>query len=178
MKIRIVFSAFVLGVIVALSMFYLNGSAGAATGTVTPSLTVEDTLSLTLEGDTNVEWETKPAGTTQTGIVQARVSSNTNWTLYVKRTSDTAITCGLAGEDGTHHIANSRFTHTSTSGSPAPPAGGGVSATQFNTTDTDVWTGGPATGDCKVAVTYSLVIPGDQYPQGYSATHTYTVVPS
>jgi hypothetical protein len=178
-KIRIVFSVFVLGAIVALSMFYLNGSAGAATtGTVSPSVTVSSTLSLALEDGTNVEWGSKPAGTTQTGIVQARVTSNTNWTLYVKRTSDTGITCGLAGEDGTHHTASSSFTYTSTSGSPAPPAGSGVGATQFNTTDTDVWTGGAATGDCKVAVTYSLVIPGDQYPQVYSATHTYTVVPS
>ena len=180
MKIKIVLSVFVLGAIVALSMFYLNGSAGAATvtQTVSPSVTVSSTLSLTMEDTANVVWGSKAAGTTQTGTIQARVSSNTNWTLYVKRTSDTGITCGLAGEDTTHHIASSRFTYTSTSGSHAPPAGDGVAATQFNTTDTDVWTGGTPTGDCGVAVTYSLVIPRDQYSQGYTATHTYTLTSS
>lgn len=179
MKLKILLVVFSLCAMALVSLFYLFGTAGAATtSTVSPSVTVNSTLSLTLEDTNNVQWGTTAAGTTKTGTIQARVSSNTNWTLYVKRTSDTGITCGLAGEDATHHIASSSFTYTSTSGSPAPPAGSGVGATQFNTTDTDVWTGGTATGDCKVAVTYSLVIPGNQYPQGYSATHTYTVVPS
>ncbi len=179
MKLRMALVTLALGATIVLSLFYLFGSAGAATtGTVSPSVTVSSTLSLMLEDGANVQWGSKGAGTTQTGTIQARVGSNTNWTLYVKRSSDTAITCGLAGEDGTHHVSSSCFTYASASGSPAPPAGTGVGATQFDTTDTNVWTVGTATGDCRVAVTYSLVIPADQLPQGYSATHTYTVVPS
>jgi len=178
-KRRILLGVFVLGAMVALSMFYLLGSAGAqTTGTVSPSVTVGSTLSVTLENVANVQWGAKPAGTTQTGTIQAKVVSNANWTLYVKRTSDIAIACGLAGEDGTHHIGKSAFTYTSAAGTPAPGGGPGVTATEFDITNTDVWTGGTPTTDCRVAVNYSLVIPGDQLPQGYSATHTYTVVPS
>lgn len=179
MKLRIILVSLALAATIVLSLVYLFGSAGAATtGTVSPSVSVTSTLSVALENGTDVLWGSKPAGTTQTGTIQARVSSNTNWTLYVKRSSDAAITCGLAGEDGTHHIGSSSLTYTTASGTPAPPAGSGVTATQFDTTDTNVWTSGTATGDCRVAVTYTLVIPGDQWPQGYSATHTYTVVPS
>lgn len=179
MKLRIFLVTLALGATIVLSLFYLFGSAGAATtGTVSPSVTVSSTLSVTLEDGANVQWGSTPAGTTRTDTIQARVTSNTNWTLYVKRSSDTAITCGLAGEDGTHHLSSSCFTYASAAGSPAPPSGSGETATQFDIADTNVWTGGTATGDCRVAVTYSLVVPSDQWPQGYSATHTYTVVPS
>jgi uncharacterized protein affecting Mg2+/Co2+ transport len=159
--------------------FCLSEITGAATtGTVSPSVTVSNTLSLTLEGTTNVQWESKSAGTTQTGTIQAKVGANTNWTLTVKRSSDTSVAnCGLMGSDGNNFIPSSNFRYTSAAGSPAP-AGSGVSTTQFDTSDTNVWTEGIAIGECQVAVTYNLQIPANQKPQAYSATHTYTLVPS
>jgi len=176
MKFKIGLLIVILSAIVTFSLF---GTAGAAnTGTVSPSVTVTSTLSLTLEDKTNVQWESKSAGTTQTGTIQAKIGANANWTLTVKRTSDTSITCGLAGADGSHHIPASYFTYTSAAGSPAPPAGSGVTATQFDTVDTNVWTGGTTTSDCRVAVTYNLQIPASQKPQFYSATHTYTLTSS
>jgi hypothetical protein len=166
----------ILGVIATFSLF---GTAGAAnTGTVSPSVTVSSTLSLILENETNVQWGSQSAGSNPTGTIQARISTNTNWTLTVKRTSDTSITCGLAGTDGSNHIPTSYFTYTSTEGSPAPPAGSGVTATPFETADTNVWIGGTSIGDCRVAITYNLQIPANQKPQFYSATHTYTLASS
>jgi len=157
---------------IVLSMFYLFGTAGAATtGTVTPSVTVSSTLSLTIADSSNVVWGSKAAGTMQTGVIQAAVGSNTDWALTVS--SDT--TYGLAGLDGSHHIVGSNLTYTSAAGSPAPTAGSGVTDTQFGTAGTDVWTGGAPTGVCGVAITYNLTIPANQYPQPYSATHTYTL---
>jgi len=171
-KTRILLGVFVLGAMVALSMFYLLGSAGAAnTATVSPSVTVSSTLSLTLQDATNVQWGTQFAGTTQSGTIQAKIGSNTDWALMVA--SDTIY--GLAGADGSHNIASSNLEYTSAAGSPAPTTGSGVTDLQFGTSGTDVWTGGTPTGDSGVAVTYNLAIPGNQYPQLYSATHTYTL---
>lgn len=162
-------------ILVAIATFSLFGTAGAAnTGTVSPSVTVTSTLSLTLEDTTNVQWGTQSAGSNQTGTVQARISANANWALTVS----SSTTYGLAGQDGNHNIPASSFTYTSATGTPAPPAGSGVGATQFSDSSTDVWTGGTATNDCRVAVAYNLQIPASQYPQGYSATHTYTLASS
>jgi hypothetical protein len=172
MKLKIGLLIFLFGAIATLSLF---GTVGAAnTGTVSPSVTVGTTLSLIMENPGNVQWESKSAGTIQTGIIQAKIGANANWTLTVS--SDT--TYGLAGQDGNHNIPASSFTYTSAAGSPAPPAGSGVTATQFSTSDTNVWTGGTSIGDCRVAVTYDLQIPVSQYPQAYSATHTYTLASS
>ena len=172
MKIKIVLSVFVLGAIVALSMFYLNGSAGAATtGNVSPSVTVDSTLSLTIENGTNVQWGSKAAGTTQTGTIQARVSSNTNWTLTVA----SSTSHGLEGNDGSHHIESPSFKYTSAAGTPTPSGNGIAAATEFSTSGTNVWTDGLSISDCQVAIAYNLVIAASQYPQGYSATHTYTL---
>jgi len=177
-KIKIVLSVFVLGAIVALSMFYLNGSAGAAdTGTVSPSVTVDSTLSLTIENGTNVQWGHKSANDTYNGIIQAKVGANTAWRLMVRRTSDPTIDCGLKGANG-DHIASSNFTFTSDLGSPQPSGSGVTTPREFLTTNTEVWTGGGATDQCRVAITYNLVIPASQYAQAYTATHTYTVVSS
>jgi hypothetical protein len=179
-KVRIVLGLFVLGAMVALSMFYLFGSAGAATtGTVTPSVTVESTLSLTLENGTNVQWGSQTAGTTHTGTIQAFVVANTGWKLTVRRTSDVGTDYGLKGADLTNHIPSSNFTFTSVQGSPAPSGSGVTSPTEFpHASNADVWTNGTAALSSRVAVTYSLSIPANQYPQGYSATHTYTLSPS
>ncbi len=172
MKIRIVLSVFVLGAMAAFAMFYLNGSAGAATtGTVSPSVTVSSTLSLTLEDTANVVWGSKAAGTTQTGMVQARVGSNTNWTLTVA----SSTSHGLEGNDGSHHIASPSFKYTSAAGTPIPSGNGIATATEFSTSGTSVWTDGLSISDCQVAITYNLVIAANQYPQSYSATHTYTL---
>jgi len=177
MKLKIGLLILILGAIATFSLF---GTAGAAnTGEVSPSVTVSTTLSLTLEDTTNVEWGSQSAGSNPTETIQARVSANTNWTLTVRRTSDTGVAnCGLMGDDGSNYIHSTNFTYTSAAGSPAPPAGSGVTATQFNTSDTNVWTGGTATGDCRVAVDYNLQIPAMQKPQPYSATHTYTLASS
>lgn len=171
-KRRILLGVFVLGAVLTLSMFYLLGSAGAATtDTVSPSVTVSSTLSLTLQDATNVQWGTQFAGTTQSGTIQAKVVSNTDWVLTVA--ADTIS--GLAGADGSHNIASSNLKYTSAAGSPVPTTGDGVTDLQFGTSGTDVWTGGTPTGDSGVAVTYNLTIPGNQYPQLYSAIHTYTL---
>ncbi len=85
MKLKILLVVFSLCAMAIVSLFYLFGTAGAATtSTVTPSVTVNSTLSLTLENTNNVQWGTTAAGTTKTGTIQARVSSNTNWTLSVQ----------------------------------------------------------------------------------------------
>ena len=182
MKIKIVLSVFVLGAIVALSMFYLNGSAGAATtGNVSPSVTVDSTLSLTIENGPNVQWGPKSANDTYDGIIQAKVGANTGWNLTVKRTSDTDTDYGLKGADGTNHILSSNFTFTSAKGSPQPSGtfNGITSATEFpHDSNSEVWTGGGATDQCRVAITYILVIPASQVPQAYTATHTYTLTSS
>ena len=178
MKPKMVLLILILGAIATFSLF---GTAGAAqvTGTVSPSVTVGATLSLIIENPENVLWGSQSAGSNPTGTIQARISANTGWTLTVKRTSDTGISnCGLMGDDGSNSIPSSKLTYTSAAGSPVPPAGSGVTATQFSTSDTDVWTGGTITGDCRVAVTYDLQIPASQKPQLYSATHTYTLTSS
>ena len=176
MKIKIAFSVFVLGAIVALSMFYLNGSAGAATtGTVSPSVTVNSTLSLTLEDAANVQWGGKAAGTTQTGTIQALIGANTGWNLTVQATAGHSGTNELT--DGSHPISTSYFKYTSAAGSPAPPNGTDVTtATPFDgSNQTPVWTDGTAYAGCKVAITYGLQIPVSQPPGTYTATHTYTL---
>jgi len=157
----------------ALSLFYLNGSAGATTvtQTVSPSITVSSTLSLTMEDTANVVWGSKAAGTTQTGTIQARVSSNTNWMLTVA----SSTSHGLEGTDESHHIASPSFKYTSAAGTPIPSGNSIATATEFSTSGTSVWTDGLSISDCQVAVTYNLVIAANQYPQGYSATHTYTL---
>jgi len=180
-KIKIVLSVFVLGAIVALSMFYLNGSAGAAdpTGTVSPSVTVNTTLSLTMEEGTekNVQWGGKAAGTTQTGTIQAVIGANIGWNLTVQATAGFSGTNELT--DGNQRIASSHFTYTSAAGIPAPPYGTGVTATPFGgSAGTPVWAGGPAYDGCKVAITYRLQIPAIQPPGTYTATHTYTLTSS
>jgi len=176
MKLKMVLLILVLAAIATFSLF---GTAGAAnTGTVSPSVTVGTTLSLTLEGTTNVQWGAQSAGSNPTGTIQARISANTNWTLTVRRTSDTGVAnCGLMGADGNNFIPTSYFTYTSAAGSPTP-SGSGVTPTQFSTSDTNVWTGGTSIGDCRVAVAYNLQIPSSQKPQLYSATHTYTLTSS
>lgn len=162
-------------VIGSLAAFYLLGTAEAATGTVSPSVTLNSTLSLSLENTENVQWGSKGSGTTQTGTIQARVTANSPWTLTVKRTSDASVAnVGLMGEDGNNYINYSNFKYTSAAGSPAP-AGSGVTSVAFAASDTDVWTEGTSTSDCRVAITYTLTIPGSQVAQGYTATHTYTL---
>ena len=177
MRLKIGLLVLILGAIATFSLF---GTAGAAnTGQVSPSVTVTSTLSLTMEDTTNVQWGPQGAGSNPTGTIQVRIRANTNWTLTVRRTSDTGVAnCGLMGDDGSNYIPSSKFTYTSAAGSPVPPAGSGVTATQFNTSDTNVWTGGTATSDCRVAVNYDLQIPAMQKPQLYSATHTYTLASS
>jgi hypothetical protein len=176
MKLKIGLLILILGAIATFSLF---GTAGAAnTGTVSPSVTVGTTLSLIIENPQNVQWEPQSAGSNPTGTIQVRISANANWTLTVKRTSDTSVAnCGLMGADGSNFIPASYFTYTSAAGSPTP-SGSGVTATQFSTSDTNVWTEGTAIGDCRVAVTYNLQIPASQKPQLYSATHTYTLASS
>ena len=115
MKLRMPLVMLALCTTVVLSLFYLFETAGAATtGTVTPSVTVSSTLSLTIEDGANVQWGSKAAGTTQTGTIQARVGSNTNWTLTVA--SDT--TYGLAGQDGNNHVASARLTYSTAARHP------------------------------------------------------------
>ena len=160
-------------------MFYLFGSAGAAaTDTVSPSVTVGSTLSLTLEDGSNVEWGSKPAGTTQTGTIQAVIGANTEWNLTVCATAGYSGTNELT--DGSHRISASYFKYTSAAGDPAPPNGTGVTtATPFDgSNETPVWTTGTAYGGCKVAITYNLEIPANQSPGAYTATHTYTLTSS
>ena len=174
MKIKIVLSVFVLGAIVALSMFYLFGTAEAATVAppVKPSVTITSTLSLAMEDTANVVWGDKAAGTTPiTGTIQARVSSNTNWMLTVA----SSTSHGLEGNDGSHHIASPSFKYTSAAGTPTPSGNGIAAATEFSTSGTNVWTDGLSISDCRVAIAYNLVIAASQYPQGYSATHPYTL---
>lgn len=166
---------------VAVFSFYFYGTAGAATETetVSPSVIVSSSLSLTLEDATNVQWGNQSAGSSLNGTMQATISSNTGWTLTVKRSSDTSVAnCGLMGDDGNNYIHSSNFTYTSVAGSPAPPGGSGVTTTQFDTSDTNVWTEGAVTGECRVAITYDLQIPSNQEPQAYTATHTYTLASS
>ena len=174
MKIKIVLSVFVLGAIAALSMFYLNGSARAATqGTVSPSVTVNSTLSLTLEDTGNVVWGGRNPGTSFNGTIQAKIAANSNWRLMVTSSTNN----GLEGADGNNHISNLAF--TSTAGDPSPnPDGSGVTGESFKDTSTNVWTGGTASGDCRVAIKYALTIPANQYAQAYTATHTYTLTSS
>ena len=160
-------------------MFYLNGSAGAATtGNVSPSVTVDSTLSLTIENGTNVQWGSKAAGTTQTGTIQAVIGANTGWNLTVQATAGHSGTNELT--DGSHPISTSYFKYTSAAGSPAPPNGTDVTtATPFDgSNQTPVWTGGTAYAGCKVAITYNLQIPANQAPGTYTATHTYTLTSS
>jgi len=176
-KIKIVLSVFVLGAIVALSMFYLNGSARAApvTETVSPRVTVSSTLSLTMEDTANVVWGSKAAGTTQTGTIQAVVTANTGWNLTVQATAGYPGTNELVS--GSNRIVSSRFKYTSAAGIPDPLNGTGITtASPFDDSNqTPVWTGGTAYDGCKVAITYSLQIPANQAPGEYTATHTYTL---
>lgn len=166
---------------VAAFSFYFFGTAGAAVETeaVSPSVTVNSSLSLIIENPENVQWESQSAGGDPLeGTIKAKVSANTSWMLTVERTSDTSISCGLAGEDGNHNIHSSNFTYTSAAGIPAPSGNGVTTATEFGTADTNVWTEGAATGECRVAITYNLQIPSNQEPQPYTATHTYTLASS
>lgn len=168
-------------VTVAAFSFYFFGTAGAAVETeaVSPSVTVNSSLSITLEDATNVQWGSQSTGSSPDGAIQAKISANTGWTLTVKRSSDTSVAnCGLMGDDENNYIHSSNFTYTSVAGSPAPPGGSGVTTTQFTTSDTNVWTGGTVTGECRVAITYNLQIPSNQKPQAYTAIHTYTLASS
>jgi len=176
MKPKMLLFILILGAIATFSLF---GTAGAAnTGTVSPSVTVGTTLSLTLEDTTYVQWGPQSAGSNPTGTIKARIGVNTNWTLTVQADHN------LQHTDGNHWLgANSAtgscsvFKYTSAAGSPAPPNANGITnAIPFDANNqTDVWTGGTATNECRVAITYDLQIPASQYPGSYSATHTYTL---
>jgi len=157
----------------------LSETTGAATtGTVTPSVTVASSMSLSIEDGSNVQWGSQSAGSNTTGTIQVRISANTNWNLTVQATAGYPGTNELT--DGNRRISSSCFKYTSAAGSPAPPDGDGVgTARSFDgSNQTEVWTGGTATADCRVAVTYNLQIPVNQPPGAYTATHTYTLVPS
>ena len=176
MKPKMVLLILILGAIATFSLF---GTAGAAnTGTVSPSVTVGATLSLTLEDTTNVLWGSQSAGSNPTGMIQARISANTGWTLTVQATGGWSGNGELT--DGNHWIPSSYFKYTSAAGDPTPPAGNGVDTpTSFESNNqTNVWTGGTATTDRKVAITYDLQIPASQYPGLYTTTHTYTLASS
>ncbi|MCX6000892.1 MAG: hypothetical protein NTU41_15285 [Chloroflexi bacterium] len=156
----------------------LGGTAEAASP-VSPSVTVGPGVTLALEDASNVQWVSGGApGSSLNGTLQARVSSNVGWSLTVQATSGHTSTNELTDES--HRIASACFTYTSTAGTPAPPTGDGVSnPKEFDGgNQTNVWTGGTATADCRVAVTYNLQIPKSQPPGTYTATHTYTVAPS
>jgi hypothetical protein len=162
----------------AIATFFLFGTAEAAnTGTVSPSVTVGTTLSLIIENPENVQWGGKSAGTTQTGIIQAQIGANTNWSLTVQATNGYPSTNELT--DGNHKISSSYFKYTSAAGSPTPAGQGTSSATAFDgSNQTSVWTEGTAIADCRVAITYNLQIPAGQSPGTYTATHTYTLASS
>jgi hypothetical protein len=130
-------------------------------------------MSLIIEDESNIQWGSQSAGSHPTGTIQARISANTGWNLTVQATSGELT-------DGENWISSSRFKYTSAAGNPSPPDGNGVSTpTVFNGNEpTAVWTGGTATADCRVAVSYDLQIPASQPPGTYTATHTYTLTPS
>ena len=159
--------------------FCLSEMTGAATtGTVSPSVTVTNTISLSIEDGANVQWGSRSAGSHPTGTIQAKISANANWNLTVQATAGYPGTNELTDES--HKISSSCFKYTSTAGSPAPPNGSGTATTTCfdGSNQTSVWTGGPATSDCRVAITYDLQIPASQPPGDYTATHTYTLAPS
>jgi hypothetical protein len=178
-KLKILLVVFSLCAMVIVSLFYLFGTAGAATtSAVSPSVTVNSTLSLTLENTNNVQWGTTGAGTTKTGTIQAVIGANTGWNLTVLATAGYSGTNELT--NGSQRIASSNFKYTSAAGIPAPPNGTGVTtANPFDgTNETPVWTTGTAYDGCKVAITYNLQIPANQAPGTYTATHTYTLTSS
>ena len=159
----------------ALCLSEITGAA--TTGTVSPSVTVTNTISLSIEDGANVQWGSRSAGSHPTGTIQARISANTSWNLTVQATAGYSGTNEIT--DGNHRIVSTYFKYTSTAGSPPPAGSGTATATSFSgSSPTDVWTGGPATSDCRVAITYDLQIPASQPPGTYTATHTYTLVPS
>jgi hypothetical protein len=162
----------------ATAAFCLSEITGAATGTVSPSVTVTNTISLNIENDTNVQWTNQSAGSHLTGTIQAKISANASWNLTVQATVGYPGTNELTDES--HKISSSCFKYTSTAGSPAPPNGSGTATTTCfdGSNQTSVWTDGTATADCRVAITYDLQIPASQPPGDYTATHTYTLVPS
>lgn len=177
MKFKIMLlSLFVLGLIMTLYLFEMAGAVGV-TQTVSPTVTVSNTLSLTMEDTNNVNWGSHAAGTNVNGTIQARISANENWKLVVQATAGYPSTNELT--DGNHKIPSSRLTYTSAAGDPVPQSGSGMaSATPFDgSNQSNVWTGGLATTNCSVAITYNLQIPADQYPGTYNATHTYTLLP-
>jgi hypothetical protein len=172
-KRRILLRVFVLGAMVALSMFFLLGTAGAAnTGTVTPSVEVDSTLSLSLSG--TVSWADKLPGDPCSGTVNAAVVANTPWVLAVQATDGYPGTNELTDE--THRIVSSYFKYSSAASTTSPPNGTGVGLTQFDGSNaTSVWSGGTPTAGATVDVSYNLTIPPMQPPGTYTATHTYTL---
>ncbi len=174
MKIGILLLMVILALVVMAGLT-ISGRAGTVTDTVSPTVTVSTTMSLAIEDVSNVQWGSQGAGSSLSGIIQARIGANTTWTLTVQPTSGYSGTNELTDE--THRIVSSCFTYTSTAGSPAPPGGSGISsALAFDGgNQTDVWTGGTTTADCRVAITYNLQIPANQAPGEYTTTHTYTV---
>ncbi|RLC93253.1 MAG: hypothetical protein DRI39_06260 [Chloroflexi bacterium] len=152
--------------------------ADAATGTVTPTVVVSSTASLSIDDGGTLQWGSVGAGSSVTGTVTASISSNTDWTLWVQATSGYAGTNELASDN--HRIPASCFTFTSVAGTPAPPGGNGVAdPTPFDGDNAiAVWSGGTATSGCGVKVVYQLEVPAVQQPGTYTATHTYTLVPS
>ena len=163
----------------ATAAFCLSEITGAATtGTVTPSVTLTNTLSLSIENGANVQWGNQSAGSHPTGTIQAKISANASWNLTVQATAGYPGTNELTDES--HKISSSCFKYTSTAGSPAPPNGSGTATTTCfdGSNQTSVWTDGTATADCRVAITYDLQIPENQPPGTYTATHTYTLAAS
>ena len=153
-------------VVGALTLFMCVGAIGATQQDVSVSATINATLELNMP-TTSVTWTGAQAipGTTVTAPITATINSNKAYALKVTQNH---VLTGTGATPPT--IASVNFTFGATN-----PTGGTYNApagTEFGTA-VRVIEGARGSG-LSTTITYSLVVPWDQAPDTYTATHTYT----
>lgn len=147
----------------AFMLFMSVGGFAVSSQPVTVSATVQATIQLTMAS--TLAFGSQAPGTYAQSLA-ATVNSNKTWSMGVVKDVDLT--------DGTDTIPSADLTYTSSSSDPNVLNLQG-SATQFNTTSTNVCNGCTRGSGETLNVNYSLTIPWNVGPGNYTATHTYTV---
>lgn len=155
--------------VVCFVVFMVAGAFAANTGDVGVSATLAPGIELTMNLST-VNWggaSLAPGSTYTDNTLAATVNSNKAWSLQVKKLGDLTF--------GTATIPSANLTWTSTSTTPTKVNNLVGSDTEFQITDAATCSACDRGSGMNVTMHYKLVVPWDNDPGAYTATHRYTV---
>ena len=150
-------------------LFMGAGVFAATTSDTSVSATLAPGIELTMNS-TTLNWggvSLAPGSTYTDNTLTASINSNKEWSLQVKKLGDLTF--------GTATIPSAYLTWTSTSTTPTKVHGLVGGDTEFLSTNAATCSACDRGAGMNVTMHYKLIVPWDNEPGAYTATHRYTV---